>query len=207
MNRVNIRGGTGFVANELCLDFANTAGWHASDHPREHLRGYDDLLRWAIKAELIGSEEVQRLEMQASHNPKHAATALAKAITIREVLYRLFTAIAKGEKVSPVDIDLLNGELAAAPAQLQMKAKDNGFIAEWKVPEAGLLGFLAPVVWSAADLLSSMRLQWVKQCAGDPCGWLFVDTTRNHSRRWCDMNDCGSRAKAKRFYYRHKTKS
>jgi predicted RNA-binding Zn ribbon-like protein len=63
---------------------------------------------------------------------------------------------------------------------------------------------LAPIVKSAADLLLSDMLDRVKQCEGDPCGWLFLDTSRNRSRRWCSMEDCGNRAKARRFYQRKK---
>jgi len=47
-------------------------------------------------------------------------------------------------------------------------------------------------------LTSSQRLNQVRQCRGDNCGWLFVDGSKNHSRRWCDMRDCGNRAKVRR---------
>ncbi|MBN1859137.1 CGNR zinc finger domain-containing protein [Candidatus Bipolaricaulota bacterium] len=55
---------------------------------------------------------------------------------------------------------------------------------------------------SAADLLTSDERDRVRRCAGPDCGWLFVDISRNHSRRWCDMADCGNRAKARRSYAR-----
>ncbi len=207
MSKKSIKAESGFVGNELCLDFANTAGWHASNHPTEHLQTFRDLVEWAGDAELINSAEKKALDLKGNKNPRGSARALAQAISFREALYRLFSSQAIGEKPTLADIGLLNEQLASFPAGLQMKLNDDSFVTEWKAPTNGWLGFLAPVAWSAADLLSSDRLQRVKQCAGDPCGWLFVDTTRNHSRRWCDINDCGNRAKAKRFYYRHKVRS
>ena len=59
-----------------------------------------------------------------------------------------------------------------------------------------------PVAKSAADLLTSERLERVRECAGGTCGWLFIDASKNHSRRWCDMRDCGNAAKAKRHYHK-----
>ena len=53
--------------------------------------------------------------------------------------------------------------------------------------------------------LTSEELDQVRECAGNTCGWLFVDMSRNHSRHWCDMRDCGNRAKVRRYYQRRKT--
>ncbi len=44
----------------------------------------------------------------------------------------------------------------------------------------------------------------VRRCGGANCDWLFMHNSRNHSRRWCDMGSCGNRAKARRYYARHK---
>ena len=77
---------------------------------------------------------------------------------------------------------------------------------QWQMPagKIDLDGILWRILWEAADLLTSDRLAQVKLCAGEDCGWLFLDASRNQSRRWCSMSDCGNRAKAKRYYRRHK---
>src|ERR671930_579256 len=87
-----------------------------------------------------------------------------------------------------------NDEIARRPRRIA-----NGFA--WVADDV-----LAPVVWSAAELLTSGPLERVRECPGDDtCGWLFLDTSRNGSRRWCDMRTCGNRAKARRYYRRAST--
>ena len=75
------------------------------------------------------------------------------------------------------------------------------FAWDW-TPENALDRVLWPVVRDAAELLSGEDLDRVGRCADANCGWLFLDTSRNHSRRWCSMKDCGNRAKARRHYQR-----
>ena len=64
------------------------------------------------------------------------------------------------------------------------------------------LALLAPVLWSAGDLLAGPRLDRVRRCANPECGWLFLDDSRAGKRRWCSMTSCGNRAKARRHYHR-----
>lgn len=194
----------GFVANELCLDFANTAGWHVAEKPSEGLRSYADLAQWAYEAEILNGDDLANVLDNAQAGPAQANLVLSKAVELREALFRIFTAQANHQAADANDLELLNRELDAAPARVQVHVSDGEYKLDWLLRSATLDGMLAPVVWSAARLMDSENFGLVKQCEGDPCGWLFVDTTRNHSRRWCDMNDCGSRAKAKRYYYRHK---
>ena len=109
-------------------------------------------------------------------------------------------AIAKGRSPDADDVRALNGALSTAFAHLRVATSTGGFAWEWAEGDQPLERMLWPVVRSAAELLTSDKLSLVKQCAG--CGWLFVDRSRNHSRRWCDMRYCGNRAKARRFYAR-----
>ncbi|MFN3983711.1 MAG: ABATE domain-containing protein, partial [Caldilinea sp.] len=78
----------------LCLDFANTASWHASDHPTEHLRTYSDLAVWAQEKGLLTSEEQEHLLRKATLEPNAAEAALRQAVELRECIYRIFSAIA-----------------------------------------------------------------------------------------------------------------
>jgi predicted RNA-binding Zn ribbon-like protein len=97
----------------------------------------------------------------------------------------------------------LNNALAGSPARLQVLASGEKFEWQWLQNMDALDGMLWPLAWSAADLLTSAGLARVRQCArSEGCDWLFVDTSKNGSRRWCSMNLCGSRDKGRRYYRR-----
>ncbi len=99
---------------------------------------------------------------------------------------------------------MLNGLLAHAPARTTLRRDRTGFA--WDVDLRGTtaLGQLAPLLWSAGDLLASGKLDRVRRCANPECGWLFLDDSRAGKRRWCSMSACGNRAKARRHYHKGK---
>jgi predicted RNA-binding Zn ribbon-like protein len=115
-------------------------------------------------------------------------------------LYRIFIAVSRGKLPASKDLQLLNEALAQTPFRLEVRQAKDLFFSERKAGGTKFTELLGPVVWSAAELLTSEKIDQVKCCASDTCGWLFLDDTKNHSRRWCDMADCGSQAKAKRYY-------
>jgi predicted RNA-binding Zn ribbon-like protein len=185
----------------LCIDFVDTVNWRTSDHPEERLRSYADLVAWAQRVALVGVEDAAGLLAQAEAQPSLAADVLCCAIDLREALYRILTVAGDGAVPLQPDLDLLNGELGAAMAHGELVLAAPGFALRWKHDPARLDGFLLPIARSAADLLTSGDLDRLGVCHGEPgCGWLFYDTSRNHSRRWCTMEFCGNRAKAKRHY-------
>jgi predicted RNA-binding Zn ribbon-like protein len=185
----------------LCLDYVNTVEWHASDHPEEQLHSYADLVAWAQRVCLVESQAGAELLAQAEAQPRAAEDVLRRAIDLREALYRIFTAAGEGAEPLQPDLDRLNGELGAAMARGELVLAAPGFALRWKDTPGGLDGFLLPIARSAADLLTSGDLDRLGVCPGEGgCGWLFYDTSRNHSRRWCTMESCGNRAKAKRHY-------
>jgi predicted RNA-binding Zn ribbon-like protein len=192
-------------AGRLCLDFANTADWHASDQPEEELHSYNDLLAWAKKVGALTEVEAQQLAGQAGRHPDQAVAALAQAITLREAIYAIFAAVTRGQPAKATDLAILNQALADTLNRLELVSTGKRFTWQWVDNELALNQLLWPIVRSAAALLTSEDLARVGQCADDRgCGWLFLDTSRNHSRRWCDIKDCGNRAKAKRHYARQK---
>jgi predicted RNA-binding Zn ribbon-like protein len=193
------------VGGRLCLDFANTVGWHASDHPSERLRSYADLVAWSQQAGIVTDHEAQRLMEEAVHRPEAAAAVLDQAITLREGIYRIFSAVAGGRQLAADDLALLNAALTEALGHLRVVPSADGFKWAWASEQGALDRMLWPVVRSAAELLTEGELSRVRECAGDVCGWLFVDTSRNRSRRWCDMQDCGNVAKVRRFRARHRS--
>jgi len=191
----------------LCLDFTNTVNWHASQNPIEELPTYHDLLAWAQKIGLVDEPGAQRLKRQAARRPREAVAVLARAHTVREAIFRLLTATAHQEAWDPADLALVNAELPASFTHLQLSAvPEANFALRWQAEPEALDRMLWPVVYSAADLLTQPELlSRVGECADDRgCGYLFLDMTKNRSRRWCDMKDCGNRAKARRHYERQK---
>jgi len=190
-------------AGQLCLDFANTAEWHASDHPEESLTSYAALLAWAQGIGLLSERAAVHLSRAAARDSKAAAAVLAAAIALREAIYRIFASHAHGRAPHAGDLTTLNTALARALPHARLVTTADGYAWDWAPDDHPLDAMLWPIARSAADLLTSADLDRVGQCADDRgCGWLFWDTSKNHTRRWCYMRDCGNRAKARRHYAR-----
>jgi predicted RNA-binding Zn ribbon-like protein len=192
------------TAGRLCLDFANTLANRTSDDPHEWLDSYTNLVAWAQLAGALSPEAARPLVDKAAAHPEMAAQALNQAIEFRETIYRVFSAVNFGHSPAQSDLDDLNSALSEALPHLRVVLDEAAFAWDWNDEATALERMLWPVARSAADLLTSEELGRVGECQGDGCGWLFLDLSRNHSRRWCDMGDCGNRAKARRHYHRKK---
>ena len=190
------------LGGRVSLDFANTVDWHASDDPIEYLHTYGDLVAWSLHAGVLAGPEAESLLAEAARRPGEAAAALLRAVQLREVIYRIFSALARDRALQQSDLAAFNAELSAALAHSAITLADEGFAWIWEGDEGALDRLLWPVVRDAVDLMTSAELSRVGQCADDQCGWLFLDLSRNRSRRWCSMKDCGNRAKARRHYRR-----
>ncbi|HZO74382.1 MAG TPA: ABATE domain-containing protein [Ktedonobacteraceae bacterium] len=193
-----------FSGNCLCLNFANTLEDRASDAPRELLTSYDDLIEWAEQAQIVTSEQARELLAEAESHKGKAEKILQRARDWREVLYRIFLMLASGERPQEADLRLLNVALAQAMVHARIIPAGDGFAWRWDVEPRALDWPLWPVIRSAADILTSEEVQAVRVCAADDCNWLFLDTSKNRSRRWCDMKTCGNRAKARKHHERAK---
>ena len=193
-----------FIAGALCLDFANTIHDSRAEDKEEELRAVSDLLQWAKEAGLLSEADHDRLTAHYHHNPREAAAALAKGTAIRDLLLSIFAGIANGRRVSAQRLSELNSTLARAPGLLRVQKSSDRIEAEWTSAAEGLPEVFFAVLASAAELLASDRLGRIRECASADCTWLFVDESRNRSRRWCDMSVCGNRMKARRHYQRAK---
>ena len=187
----------------LCLDLANTVSDRSSDRPVDHLRTYGDLIAWARQAGTVAPGVARALLAEAAARLEAARHALATALDAREMLYRLFAAIAAGKRPRPEDLAVLNDHVPAAFARARVAAANRTFILKADAAADDLASLLAPVIQSAVELLTSADVTRLRACAADTCEWLFLDTTKNRTRRWCDMNVCGNRAKIRRFRARH----
>src|SRR5262245_60860813 len=193
---------------DICLSFANTLAWRGRAEPIEGLRDFMALLAWAEKHVGLPAPVARRLEEWARDQPSRSEAALAEAIALREAIYRVTSALAGGAAVKEGDFAVLSDALALAPTRRRLVRSGAGFA--WQIEvESGDAGLpvpvlLAPVLWSAADLMIGGARQRIRQCANAQCLWLFVDASKSGTRRWCDMAACGNRAKARRHYLRTK---
>ncbi|HUM14386.1 MAG TPA: ABATE domain-containing protein [Candidatus Nitrosotalea sp.] len=191
-----------FNSGRLCLDFANTVRARPLSDRIEYISKYEDLVSWARQATILTPGEAALLDEDAVRRPRPASEALAQALAVREAIYGLFSARAAGLPAPSNDLRTLNRAIGRAMSRAGLVTTGGRF--EWAWPD--VKPDLDRVLWwvsrSAAELLTSEDLPFVRECAGYDCGWLFMDTTKNRSRRWCDMSTCGNRAKGRRHYER-----
>jgi predicted RNA-binding Zn ribbon-like protein len=192
------------VGGWLCLDFINTVSTRSQAVRREYLDSYAELLAWGRHAGILTASEVHALRETANRHPESAVAGHQLAIGLRETIYCIFSAIAWGQEPAKADLDSLNRMLHTALSRLEVARSTDGFEWTWALDSGDLTRLLWPIVRSAAELLISPSLGRVRRCAREGCDWLFVDSSKNASRRWCSMTMCGSRVKAQHYYQRKK---
>ncbi len=190
------------VGGWLALDFANTTSERHGGAPHERLVDYPALLVWAGRVSLLSEKDMARLGRMAASHHEAAQQALAALLAFRETIYRAFSALAAGSAPAPADLERLTQARREAAVHHRLAPGGEGYAWTWEGNDGDLAGLLHPVAESAVQLLLSGDLERVKECTGEDCNWLFIDASRNRSRRWCDMRDCGNRAKARRHYAR-----
>lgn len=192
------------LSGALCLSFANAFNVDATEGHEEMFQGYTNLLAWAQLLGVIDQPTAQSLRHEAAQRPEAATAVLQTAWGVRQMLYRLFAALAHQQSPAPADLDALNTALSGTLTHQRLVPHQDGYAWGW-ADAAALDQILWPVLRDAADLLTGDLLDRVGQCANvRGCGWLFLDTSRNRSRRWCSMETCGNRAKVMRHYRRTK---
>ncbi|WP_159713511.1 CGNR zinc finger domain-containing protein [Geminicoccus flavidas] len=196
-------GSLALVGGVLALDFANTAGGRDLPEPIEHLQAPRHLLDWSVHASVLPPELAGSLHATLAADPKAAQALLEAALGLREAIHRVGSAIAQRRTPAAPDLATLRQVSAAALAEAQLAPDESGRCSLRFAAAPATAAILGPIAWSALDLLRQGDLARLKQCPAADCGWLFLDTTRNGSRRWCDMATCGNRTKARR--HRHST--
>jgi predicted RNA-binding Zn ribbon-like protein len=184
----------------VALDFANTVSDRPSSAPIERLTDYGDLVRFAVQAGITTKTAARSLLRKAESDPASAQVALAAARTLREALYALFFSQSAGSTPKARDVEIVD----AAWHRLSL---DNDFHWTWTDGPEALDSMLGPIVESAVTLLTAGPRDRVRTCESDTCQWVFLDTSKNRSRRWCDMKQCGNREKARRFQERARQSS
>jgi len=220
--------GMNLIGGVLCLDFTNTIGWRGGPDSDEKLYDYEDLIVWGRHAGALSERHGKELLKRAASEPARARATHQQAIALREALYRTFSSLSSGRSPRPIDVAQINAVVGDAYRHLRLAPRPpsgiaprppsgiaprpssglaplgGGFAWEWHEAEGALELPVWMVARSAAELLTSDSLGRVRECAGEKCDWLFLDASRNRSRRWCDMAECGNRAKARRNYARRR---
>jgi len=202
-----------YVGGELCLDFTNTVGGRFVEREKdsmaftfreEKLGSYEDLVGWSREAGALKRSDAKRLLLLAPQKNKEAKMVFRRAVTLRESLFKVIKHVIEGWEPLITDVDVLNQECALARDRQRLVYTGRKFM--WAHPgdDDALDCLIWPIALSGSELLSSEKLVRVRQCPGPDCGWLFVDTSKNQSRQWCDMKDCGNLAKVRRYRERQK---
>jgi len=192
------------VGKELALDFANTASGRGTATHRDHLVRPEHVVAWACHAKVLTAADAERALRALARSRRSAAKLLASALALRDLIYAIGAAAAAKhdpEEKFVQQLTRMHGECVSRARLIPMAGT---FVWTWNPAEAPAEAILGPITLSALTLLTQADLSRIKQCAGDSCGWLFFDTTKNKSRRWCEMEVCGNRAKQRRFHSRHR---
>ncbi|HLV88962.1 MAG TPA: CGNR zinc finger domain-containing protein [Candidatus Sulfotelmatobacter sp.] len=192
------------VAGALCLDFINTLDDRFTKQPKELLKQYHDLVRFGEDTGTLDIRIVDALLLRRARQPEDAKQVLEIAITVREAMFAVFDAIVKKKPIPEGPMVRVNQFIQYAGRHARLVPGDGRFEWRFDVPPFDLETPLSPIALSVANLLSSDQLPLVRTCASETCQWFFLDTSKNHGRRWCDMTKCGNRAKFRRFYSRNK---
>jgi predicted RNA-binding Zn ribbon-like protein len=179
----------------------NTVSWTTDGPVNDRLRAFDDVVAWGLAAGVLSRAEAARLHEGAAASPIRAGEAHGHALAIRCVLKDALSALAARRLPLAATTRAFDEAVRDAGARLGVTWRGKR---AWRIDDDGLSPVSHRVVWAAAQLATSADAEQVGRCDNPECGWLYLDTTKNHSRRWCSMRDCGSKAKARRYYRRIK---
>jgi predicted RNA-binding Zn ribbon-like protein len=195
-----------FTGGALCLDFANTVYRRPTPAPRDHLVDYAGLLAWASEARAITRREERRLRDIASRHPRAARKVFVHAVTLREAIFALFSALARHRSPSPDAFPTVETAFGAQRRLWRLKSATAGPTWTWNRANLRLELPLWAIARSAIALVLSPGVRDLRECGARDCAWLFLDASRTRRRRWCDMRICGNREKFRRFYARRRAR-
>lgn len=186
------------VGGHLALDFVNTVTARDTQ-PRDWLDDYAALVRWARAGGHYAARELDALAEQALRHPLKAKAALGRTKTLREALCSALYALLDGDEPDAASLQAIDTARTAAANAAQLVSRGRRVQIEWTVQRSGLDLVAHVIAAQALTLFEHADLERLRVCDGRDCGWVFVDTSKNGRRRWCDMATCGNVAKARRF--------
>jgi predicted RNA-binding Zn ribbon-like protein len=189
-----------FLAGHPALELVNTLDLRFSANPQDLLPTYADLLRFSAQLRLLPAEQARRLGRTVRAHDGQAV--LASTVELREALAAVLYAWVDGGKAAEGPVKILETQFRAAALHRSLRGGDERLVWSWSGFEQQAELPLWKLAQSASDLLVSEDTKQVKNCGDPTCRWLFLDVSKNHTRRWCDMKTCGNRMKARRHQAR-----
>ena len=184
------------IGEEISLDFINTVSWRDTEWEHEWLHDPANFIAWALAAKLVDSRTAKAMK---SRPAAELMKELAQVHATRADLYTILTPLSFNKKPGEEAILKLDTMVHKVFRHRHIDSKKQEWV--WDTPHT-LAEILAPVIWNAAHIITNVDHTRISHCSG--CNWIFYDKTKNRSRRWCDMEDCGSRDKSLRYYHRQK---
>jgi predicted RNA-binding Zn ribbon-like protein len=189
------------VGERKSINFINTIDWRGKENPEEYINDFPDLVDWAVLTGLINKYETKTLKLLAESNPEQATYSHKRAINFRETAYRVLCSMLLEKNPKPEDKELLDSEMLDMFSYIKLNLKERQFVLK---DQLDLDHILRLIVKDLIELMTSNEISQVKRCQSKECGWLFIDSSKNKSRIWCQMRGCGNREKARRYYNRSK---
>jgi predicted RNA-binding Zn ribbon-like protein len=186
------------VGGDLAVDFVNTVTARDTT-PSDWVDDYGALLRWAALTGAFAKKDLVRLEALAEREPAQAAAALRRARALREVLCTVLYALIDGKAPTAEALAVLDEARGTSAKAAKLVHAGGRLAPQWTVERSGLDLIAHVVTARALALLAAPQLERLRLCDGHDCGWVFIDTSKNGKRRWCDMATCGNTAKARRY--------
>lgn len=184
------------------VELVNTVAWRLDDTlTADRLTDVEALVRWAGDAGLVGDRDLRSLLAECASEPARAKRLIRRTRAFRELLYRVLSAVATGGSPGDDDIEALRRALTSALGRAEMSGLAP---LRWSLRPRTLADLPDVLALSGWELMQFEDLGRLRRCADDACGWLFLDRSRNGTRRWCSSADCGNRARARRHYRRHR---
>jgi len=185
-----------FLAGNLSLDYVNTIHDRHEEPIRNLLHSYLDLVTWVYFADAINNSQKERLLQMGWENQQDANRVYTDSLQLREAFYDFVFNMINRKEVSPASMQLIKNWIYKTFSNIELIQSNDGFSLDWNIENIGIESILWPIVRSFADLVTTVDRNRLKQCSN--CGYLFVDNSKNKSRRWCSMEICGNRVKARR---------
>jgi predicted RNA-binding Zn ribbon-like protein len=189
------------IGGSPCVDFVNTVLWRGTEREQDVLCGYADLLTWVCRLQLLPPDLAAELGDLSTQSPDEASRTHRRAIRFREALHRILVARVDGSEAATADLKIIKSAFAGSVADASLVQSGDAVRWEWRQGAGGLDRPLWPVAHHALALLLD-PIPGIRRCGAEECGWLFIDHSKNKSRRWCSMEGCGSRVKMRRHYAR-----
>jgi predicted RNA-binding Zn ribbon-like protein len=192
------------TSGRVCLDFVNTVDNRLSSQPQERLTGFAELVAFGEQAGALSASEARKLRRDGRENTRAASALFQRSVAVREMMFRILSAVTAHHQVSEVDVEAFNAVVRRSNACSLVTPGDGKAAWQWLDKSGDADRLIGKIVRSAVELLTSDDIQCVKRCAAEDCDWLFMDDSRSRNRRWCEMRTCGSRQKARAYYQRKK---